>query len=224
MAVWSFLLIGLIKINSDNIDLSGVSLTSQSYLKKIPIHRNLLQKEKWNQLLDQTSTTSASERLMTFIDNEVLVDNRTGKRGCLHSCTFITKFTLFLVSASGIDDEQLVKDVEEKLPSLPLAYWTKHKQVQAQANSKNKQCATYPSIFDIQFSNTYWQTLQTTNGTFQLFGAYYDIRKSSRIGPAVRILGMIDRIAPTVKTFCQFWFDGQKDPIIVKTFEYKYIW
>lgn len=89
LAVWSFLLIGLVKINNDNIDLSGGSITSQSYLKKIPIHRNLLQKEKWNQLLDQTSTTSASEKLMTFIDNEVLVDNRTGKRGCLHSCTFI---------------------------------------------------------------------------------------------------------------------------------------
>lgn len=78
LAVWSFLLIGLIKINNDNVDISGASLVSQTYLKKIPIHRNLLQKEKWNLLLDQTSTTSASERLMTFIDNEVLVDNRTG--------------------------------------------------------------------------------------------------------------------------------------------------
>jgi len=118
-----------------------------------------------------------------------------------------------------------VKDVEEKLPSLPIAYWTKHKAIQAQANNKNsKQCAKYPSIFDLQFSNIYWQTLQTTNGTFQLFGAYYDIRKNSKIGPAVRILGMIDRINPSVKTYCQFWFDGQKDPTIVKTFEYKYIW
>lgn len=61
-------------------------------------------------------------------------------------------------------------------------------------------------------------------GTFQLFGAYYDIRKNSRIGPAVRILGMIDRIQPKVQTYCQFWFDGQMEPFIVKTFEYKYIW
>lgn len=127
--------------------------------------------------------------------------------------------------STGIDDDQLVKDVEEKLPSLPIAYWTKHKAIQAQANSKNsKQCAKYPSIFDLQFNNIYWQTLQTTNGTFQLFGAYYDVRKNSKIGPAVRILGMIDRINPTVKTFCQFWFDGQKEPFIVKTFEYKYMW
>lgn len=83
LAVWSFLLIGLIKLNNDNIDLSSVSLvTSQSYLKKIPLHRNLLQKEKWNQnFIDQTSTTaSAAERTISFVDHEVLVDNRTGKK------------------------------------------------------------------------------------------------------------------------------------------------
>ena len=83
LAVWSFLLIGLIKLNNDNIDLSSVSLvTSQAYLKKIPLHRNLLQKEKWNQnFIDQTSTTAAAaERTMSFVDHEVLVDNRTGKK------------------------------------------------------------------------------------------------------------------------------------------------
>lgn len=66
--------------------------------------------------------------------------------------------------------------------------------------------------------------MYTSNGTFQLFGAYYDNRKSSPNGPAVRILGMIDRIEPTVKTFCQFWFDSQKEPFIVETYEYSYIW
>lgn len=35
---------------------------------------------------------------------------------------------------------------------------------------------------------------------------------------------MIDRIEPTVITHCQFWFDGKKQPIIAKSFEYKYIW
>lgn len=91
LAVWSFILIGLIKLNNDNIDLSSVSLvTSQSYLKKIPLHRNLLQKEKWNQnFIDQTSTTSsAPDHVMSFIDNEVLVDNRTG------NLTFFLHFNL----------------------------------------------------------------------------------------------------------------------------------
>lgn len=63
----------------------------------------------------------------------------------------------FSSTAAGVDDEQLVKDVEEKIPSLPIAYWTKHKAIQAQANSKTKQCAKYPSIFDLQFNNMYWQ-------------------------------------------------------------------
>ena len=80
LAVWSFLLIGLIKLNNDNIDLSSPLVTSQAYLKKIPLHRNLLQKEKWNQnFIDQTSTTAASDRTFSFVDHEVLVDNRTGR-------------------------------------------------------------------------------------------------------------------------------------------------
>ena len=83
LGVWSFLLIGLIKLNNDNIDISSSILASQGYLKKIPLNgRVLLQKEKWNaNNLEQTSTTTASDRLMSFIqsDAEVLIDNRTGK-------------------------------------------------------------------------------------------------------------------------------------------------
>jgi hypothetical protein len=81
LCVWSFLLIGLIKINNDNIDISSSIATSHSYLKKIPLNgRALLQKDKWNNV-EQTSTTIAPERLMSFIqaDIDVLVDNRTGR-------------------------------------------------------------------------------------------------------------------------------------------------
>ena len=45
-----------------------------------------------------------------------------------------------------------------------------------------------------------------------------------RLGPTVRILGMINRLEPTVKTYCQFWFNGTREPIISKVLEYKYIW
>lgn len=82
----------------------------------------------------------------------------------------------------------------------------------------------FPSILDIEFNNNYWQTLHTSNGTFHLFGAYLDKRKNNRLGPTVRVLGMIDRIEPTVITHCQFWFDGKKEPVITKSFEYKYVW
>ena len=35
---------------------------------------------------------------------------------------------------------------------------------------------------------------------------------------------MINRLEPTVKTYCQFWFNGTREPIISKVLEYKYIW
>ena len=37
-------------------------------------------------------------------------------------------------------------------------------------------------------------------------------------------LSIIFRLEPTVKTFCQFWFNGTREPIISKVLEYKYIW
>ncbi|XP_053986409.1 uncharacterized protein LOC128880399 [Hylaeus volcanicus] len=125
-------------------------------------------------------------------------------------------------------EEELIQEIEQRLPSLPLAYWSKNiKYSGGQSKAKgNDSCSSlrYPSIYDIEFNNIYWQTMRTTNGTFQFFGAFYDRRKLSRIGPAIRIVGMIDRIEPTVKTHCQLWYDGEREPKVVETLEYKYIW
>jgi len=60
------------------------------------------------------------------------------------------------------------------------------------------------------------QTLKTSNGTLHLYGAYYDVRKKNRLAPSVRILGMMDRIQPNVTSFCQLWFDKQKEPVFAK--------
>lgn len=134
-------------------------------------------------------------------------------------------------------EEELIEEIEQRLPSLPLAYWTKNSNRYASGQSKSKaknvvggsggeSCSNlrYPSIYDIEFNNVYWQTMRTSNGTFQFFGAFYDRRKLSRIGPAIRIVGMIDRIEPTVKTHCQLWYEGEREPRIVESLEYKYIW
>lgn len=125
-------------------------------------------------------------------------------------------------------EEELISEIEQRLPSLPLAYWNKNSKYSgAQSKGKgNDSCSNlkYPSIYDIEFNNVYWQTMRTSNGTFQFFGAFYDRRKLSRIGPAIRIVGMIDRIEPTVKTHCQLWYDGEREPRVVETLEYKYIW
>lgn len=121
-----------------------------------------------------------------------------------------------------MDDESLMRDVENRLESLPINYLKKY--ANFSLNSSSTKCGSYPNIHQLKFNNIYWQTLQTNQETFQLFGAYYDIRKASEIGPTVRVLSMIDRIKPQVKTFCQFWFDSQMEPIIVETFKYDYIW
>ena len=68
------------------------------------------------------------------------------------------------------------------------------------------------------------QETETSNGTFYLYGAYLDRRKNNRLGPTIRILGMINRLEPRVRTFCQIWFQGSHQPVISKVLEYKYIW
>lgn len=127
------------------------------------------------------------------------------------------------VDKVSVQSEQLIMDqVQKRLPNLPVSYWNQNKN--KAMYYKNESCAKFPSIYELEFNNVYWQSLQTSNGSFHLYSAYYDVRKLSRIGPAVRILGMINRIEPTVKTHCQFWFDDHKQPVIVKIMEYKYIW
>ncbi|XP_063833266.1 uncharacterized protein LOC135082401, partial [Ostrinia nubilalis] len=120
------------------------------------------------------------------------------------------------------EDEQ-VAEAERRLPSLPLAYWNKHK------NDKNKfykkkDCAPFPSVYDLEFHNTYWQTFHSTQGVFHFYGAYMDARNTSRIGPAVRVLAVHDRIKPTLATHCQLWFEEREAPVVVRNLEYKYVW
>ncbi|CAH1962938.1 unnamed protein product [Acanthoscelides obtectus] len=137
------------------------------------------------------------------------------------STTENTDMEPFVDKSPTLSEDNLIEDIQKRMPNLPIVYWNKNKNKPMGFNSS---CARFPSMFDLEFNNLYWQTLRTSNGTFQLYGAYLDKRTNNRLGPTVRILGMIDRIEPTVVTYCQFWFDGKKDPIIGKSFEYKYIW
>ena len=117
-------------------------------------------------------------------------------------------------------DKEVLRDLERQLPNFPLLYLLDKKGY----HYKNKTCAKFPTIYDININNIYWQETDTSNGTFYLYGAYLDVRKNNRLGPTVRILGMINRLEPRVKTYCQFWFNGTREPIISKVLEYKYIW
>ncbi|XP_018564475.1 uncharacterized protein LOC108905894 isoform X2 [Anoplophora glabripennis] len=115
-------------------------------------------------------------------------------------------------------EDNLLEDIQQNLPNLPVLNWEK------KPARFNKSCAKFPSMYDLEFNNIYWQTLETSNGTFQLYGAYLDDRTNNTLGPTVRILGMINRKEPTVVTFCQFWFDGMSKPVLEKSFEYRYVW
>ncbi|KAK2718444.1 uncharacterized protein LOC136037819 isoform X2 [Artemia franciscana] len=111
--------------------------------------------------------------------------------------------------------------LQRKLHNLPYEFYVRFKY---HVFSKNHSCSHFPSIYDIKFNNIYWQELITSNGTFFLYGAYYDNRPLSSIGPSIRVLGLIDRIEPTVPTYCQMWYQASQDPVVTKVLEYKYMW
>lgn len=120
-----------------------------------------------------------------------------------------------------LNESQLTARLQARMPNLPLVYWYENKNKQL---GRNTSCAQYPGVYDIHFNNIYWQQVDTSNGTFFLYGAYLDVRAKNRMGPTVRVLGMIDRLEPKVKTYCQLWFNSTKEPIFSQVLEYKYIW
>ncbi|QQP41199.1 Putative LOC100164358 [Caligus rogercresseyi] len=123
----------------------------------------------------------------------------------------------------SISETDLVNDLQKKLPNLPIVYLQENKNKNWHYKNQSS-CAKFPALYDLHFNNIYWQETETSNGTFFFYGAYLDVRKKNQLGPTVRILSMINRIQPTIKTFCQLWFKGSKEPLIAKVYEYKYIW
>jgi len=121
-----------------------------------------------------------------------------------------------------LSEDDLVKKLQPQMPNLPLVYWQEKKKKKVPKNYTG--CTKFPDIFDLHFNNKYWQVTETSNGTFYLYGAYLDVRPTNRLGPTVRVLGMINRLEPSVKTFCQLWFSDSLEPVISKVLEYKYIW
>lgn len=113
--------------------------------------------------------------------------------------------------------------------NLPLTYWAKLRKMQKSINKQiinngsNKSCKVeFPNLYELDYNNIFWQRLQTTNGTYYLYGAYYDDRWRGGPLATVRILAMIDRVSPPPTT-CQIWFDKISAPI-VSAATYVYGW
>lgn len=124
---------------------------------------------------------------------------------------------------SGERFMRMVRSVEKEVPSLPLDFW--QRQELRVNNYKNDQCARLPSLLDLEYSNEYWQTQRTSNGTFVLFGAYLDNRKTIPDGDQfVRILGMVDRLTVSQQMHCQLWYDDMDASFVVPVDSYNYVW
>ena len=119
-----------------------------------------------------------------------------------------------------LNQAELLEQVQSQVPNLPLTYW----QNMEKKLGANKTCALYPDIYNLHFSNKYWQETETSNGTFFFYGAYLDVRPNNKLGEAVRILAMINRLEPKVNMTCQIWFNDSKRPVMSSVLEYKYIW
>ncbi|UYV64538.1 hypothetical protein LAZ67_3001139 [Cordylochernes scorpioides] len=112
-------------------------------------------------------------------------------------------------------DRELLASLSNR-SNLPRAYWGRPHQSSAPEDS----CVAYPSLYDLQFNNFYWQVLDDgANGSFYLFGAYFDNRTRPR---QVRLVGMIDRIKPP-PSYCLLWFSEMDAPVTSQS-TYIYSW
>ncbi|XP_045607858.2 uncharacterized protein [Procambarus clarkii] len=128
---------------------------------------------------------------------------------------------LYLDPAMDMTGKEEMEEVLDTLPNLPFSY---RKRNDPHFGSGNTNCSKYPELFDIHFNSIYWQVLQTSNGSFYMYSAFYDNRTLSKHSPSLRILAMINRIEPSVKTKCKIWFNDKISPVIVNVSEYRYIW
>ncbi|XP_042856366.1 uncharacterized protein LOC122242976 [Penaeus japonicus] len=116
--------------------------------------------------------------------------------------------------------EEIIKDMEKKSRNLPIAF-VERKRNKIMQMTQN--CARFPSVYDIQYNNMYWQQLITSKGALYLYGAYYDNRALEPNRPVVRILTIMDITKGLPETTCQFWFDEMETPVFSDA-SYSYVW
>ncbi|XP_033169718.1 uncharacterized protein LOC117147067 [Drosophila mauritiana] len=120
--------------------------------------------------------------------------------------------------------EQRLRWIREEMPSFPL------EELLARENSRlpSVKCGPAPDLMNIDFHNTYWQRAINGNLTYYLFAAYYDNREAVPEAPLVRLLAMVnqhqDNSFKYPEIFCQLWFEGRADPVIVPVSEHKVMW
>lgn len=84
-------------------------------------------------------------------------------------------------------------------------------------------CGHFPKQSDILIDNVVWQLLEIPpNVSMKLLNAYLDTRTNQTL---VRINSMGSHLNISHDTiFCQLWFDGKVEPVVVKASSYDYLW
>lgn len=138
------------------------------------------------------------------------------------SANAITTPSLLLYLKARVDNftHDGLAEAISRLYNVPERYG----QEQPPPLSGRSQCGRYPRLADLSFNNLYWQMLESSNGTFYLYNAFFDNRTRTAPATSIRILGMANRIVPAVTTHCQLWYEGEAAPVIAKVEEYRYIW
>ena len=136
--------------------------------------------------------------------------------------------------SSNKTDLEKAEDIEEMFPNLPMVFWQAYNSIEVddvfnnKSNLKEKEkqikyCGELPNILDIHYNNIYWQQMESGGGTFLLYAAFLDTRKSCSFCPMIRVLGMVNRVKPST-TFCQIWLENKSNPVVSQVFENKLIW
>ncbi|EDW07226.1 uncharacterized protein LOC6584253 [Drosophila mojavensis] len=115
-----------------------------------------------------------------------------------------------------------LKLIRKEMPSFPLEEMHRRP-------AGIPKCGKVPSLMEIDFSNDYWQTFTNVNLTYHIYGAYYDNRETMSEAPLVRVLTMINHYGKRgeisyPETFCQIWFKGRVEPVVVNVTDHKLIW
>ena len=72
-----------------------------------------------------------------------------------------------------LGDDQFFSALQEMLPNIPIFHWRENKDKKVAEN-----CWKVPNILNLHYNNKYWQVKESSNGTFYLYAAYYDVREA----------------------------------------------